>query len=269
MLKIITACIPDNAQQSNVQQSGGVFVSRSTVQSIQPCCYHAVPGCQSTSTPQVTSPISASVPQMTRSVSASVSILGTQITPCLRVSSLQPYPQGSKSLQPFPEANNSSIKSTSLWNIGHSVGKRKGGFKSSSKSKRKKIPTWTHTFVCLSRTDDDMIPDADYRAELQIAGLGEQHITFLACADMHDIFSELSYQFPRLVECGGFELLRASDGGGKQLNVIASPESGYTASYLRAVVHHAKIFIRPLQKNLSLEPIKDGVSKTNVVINVI
>ena len=52
--------------------------------------------------------------------------------------------------------------------------------------------------------------------------------------------------------------------GGKQLDIIASPESGYTVSYLRAVVHHAKIYIRPMQKNLSLEPIKEPVSGDSI-----
>ena len=47
--------------------------------------------------------------------------------------------------------------------------------------------------------------------------------------------------------------------GGKQLDIVASPESGYTVSYLRAVVHHAKIYIRPMQKDLSLEPINEPV----------
>ena len=30
-------------------------------------------------------------------------------------------------------------------------------------------------------------------------------------------------------------------------------------SYLRAVVHHAKIYIRPMQRNLSLDAVKEEV----------
>ena len=33
------------------------------------------------------------------------------------------------------------------------------------------------------------------------------------------------------------------------LDVIASPESGYTVSYPKAVVHHAKIYFRPLEQD--------------------
>ena len=68
-----------------------------------------------------------------------------------------------------------------------------------------------------------------------------------------EIYSELTFHFPKLVEAGGFELLRVSEGGGKVLQEIASPKNGYTVPYLRGVVHHAVIYIRPMQKNLSLE----------------
>ena len=40
-----------------------------------------------------------------------------------------------------------------------------------NKLKKKKIPTWSHTFVCLSCTSQDTIPDSQERAQLQIAGL--------------------------------------------------------------------------------------------------
>lgn len=148
-----------------------------------------------------------------------------------------------------------------FWNIGISRKRKTSRF---VPSKKKKIATWTHTFVCLSHTSDDTVPDSDYRAELQMAGLGEKRIVLLVCGDVHDIYLELSSQFPQLAECGGFELLRVPEGGGKQLDVIASPENGYTTSYLKAVVHHAKIYIRPLQKDLSLEPIKEEVRTINI-----
>ena len=146
---------------------------------------------------------------------------------------------------------------THFWNIGSR--KRKLDSKFSPK-KKKRIATWTHTFVCLSCTEDDMIPDSDYRTDLQLAGLGEQRVSLPGFADVHDNFSEISY-LPQLLEWGAFELLRLPEGGGKHLDVIASPEKGYTTSYLRAVVHHANIYIRPLQKSLSLEPIKEEVSR--------
>ena len=94
---------------------------------------------------------------------------------------------------------------------------------------------------------------------MQIAGLGEKRISLSADADAYEIYQELSYHFPKLCDAGGFELMRIPEGGGKQLDVIAAPDCGYSVQYLKAVVHHAKIFIRPLQKDLSLDPMKQQV----------
>ena len=132
------------------------------------------------------------------------------------------------------------------------VGGRKAGYK-------KKLPTWSHTYVCLAATNQDSLPDGEERASLQIAGLGEKKISLSADADASEIYQDLSYHFPKLCDSGGFELLRIPEGGGKQLDVIAAPSCGYSVSYLKAVVHHAKIFIRPLQKDLSLDPVKEQV----------
>ena len=41
---------------------------------------------------------------------------------------------------------------------------------------------------------------------------------------------------------------------------IASPKNGYTVPYLRAVVHHAVVYIRPMQKDLSLDQEDTAVS---------
>lgn len=87
-------------------------------------------------------------------------------------------------------------------------------------------------------------------------GLGEKRISLSAYGDAQDMYHELTFQFPKVCNAGGFELLRVPEGG-KQLDVLASPANGYTVSYLIALVHHAKIFVRPLQKDLSLDALKD------------
>ena len=49
------------------------------------------------------------------------------------------------------------------------------------------------------------------------------------------------------MEGGGYELLRTVP------NVIPPPQGGYTVEYLKNIVSQAKVYIRPLQKNLSLD----------------
>ena len=135
--------------------------------------------------------------------------------------------------------------------VGSSIGKKRKLHGGKKAGLRKKLPTWSHLFVCLAHSNQDTLPDGEERALLQIAALGEKKISFCAFADAQDIYHELLFQFPKLSEAGGFELLRSPEGGGKQLDVIAAPESGYTVAYLRA---------RPMQRELCLDPVKEEVS---------
>ena len=151
----------------------------------------------------------------------------------------QPSTSGGMLQRPFLLAN---VRKRSGRGMGHS----KGG------NKRKRLPTWSHTFVCLSNKDKQTVPDSSEQAALLLAGLGEKKVTFDEFCNHQEKNSELEFGFPKLVDSGGFELLRIQEGG-KTLHSIETPKNGFTVPFLRAVVHHAVIYIRPLQKNLSTE----------------
>lgn len=154
-----------------------------------------------------------------------------------------------------------NLSSIFKWNPSNSVGqKRKGTRGPGSQKKRKSLPIWTHSFVCLCSTQANTPPDSQERARLQIAGLGEKKISLNIYADAHDVYDELMFQFPKLSDGGGFELLRINDrGGAKMLEVINAPDAGYNVLFLKAVVQQAKIYVRPLQKDLSCSPSKEEV----------
>ena len=115
--------------------------------------------------------------------------------------------------------------------------------------------------MCLSKTKANTPPDAYERAQLQIAGLGEKKISLNIYADACELYHELMSQFPKLSDGGGFELLRINDrGAAKTLEVINAPDAGYDVMFLKADIHQAKIYIRPLQKDLSCSPTKGEVS---------
>lgn len=135
---------------------------------------------------------------------------------------------------------------------------------STCSSKKKKIKTWTHTFVCLSKTDHDEIPNANERATLKLAGLGEKRLTVHANATALELQGDLLREFPKLEHGGGHEMLRATDGGGKDLIPIVMPSYGYTVEYLQAIVKSGKIYIRPIQRNLDDTP-KDEVHTSSCV----
>lgn len=96
------------------------------------------------------------------------------------------------------------------------------------------------------------------KAKLNLAGLGDKKISIFLHGDAEEI------DYPKLAEGGGCELLRCSDKGGRELVVIDMPAAGYTPQYLQSVVSSAKIYIRPLQKNLDLtysEDVSSSIEK--------
>lgn len=153
-------------------------------------------------------------------------------------SSPGPRPRG----DPFAERNR-------LFNFG----KRKPP-KDHTRSKKKKLSLWTHDFVCLSSTAYEKPPTSFQAGELMQAGLGKKSVSVLSFADSSELHDEIMSTFPALVDGGGYELLRAGEAGSRNsLVVIPQPPEGYTVDYLREVVRQAKVYIRPLQKDLPME----------------
>lgn len=123
------------------------------------------------------------------------------------------------------------------------------------KSKRKKVNMWTHDFICLAKTGTAKPPSSLETGELLRAGLGKKHLSFFESGTSGEVHEEILQAFPQLSEGGGYELLRVGDTGGQrsQLRVIPPPSQGYTVGYLKEVLRQAKVYVRPLQKDLSLQ----------------
>ena len=130
------------------------------------------------------------------------------------------------------------------------------------KAKRpRRMETWKRCFVCLCSVGQDYVPGAVEKAELQNSGLGTKQITFFERGSSWELHEELIQAFPKLENAGGYELMRTEEGNSKDLFVIPQPVEGYTASYLKTIVQHAKIYIRPLQQDLPLDtpsPLSDS-----------
>ena len=87
--------------------------------------------------------------------------------------------------------------------------------------------------------------------------------------------NELEAAFPKLVGCGGFELLRSNILDKIELELIPPPATGYTAWSLEneSMLRQAMCYIRPIQRNLDLTPVASVVVNTlyivsNVLISV-
>ena len=85
-------------------------------------------------------------------------------------------------------------------------------------------------------------------------GLGKKNVSCLEDGSADELDMELLTTFPKLEDVGGYELLRIADKG-RSLEVNSLPPDGYTASYLKEVVRQAKVYIRPIQRNLATEQV--------------
>ena len=81
--------------------------------------------------------------------------------------------------------------------------------------------------------------------------------------DSDDVNYYILEAFPKLKGAGGYELLRASSS--RRLELIPTPPDGYTAAYLKDVAQQAKIYIRPIQRNLPMETAAAGEVSTYVM----
>lgn len=69
--------------------------------------------------------------------------------------------------------------------------------------------------MCLAKRESSSVPDSQERAALILSGLGEKKIQLDEYSEWPEIYEELMFQYPKLKESGGFELLRVGEGGGK------------------------------------------------------
>ena len=115
--------------------------------------------------------------------------------------------------------------------------------------------SWTHQFVCLANVGCQNIPNRSEKRVLKDAGLGDFRVVFSNKRGGHAHIKEtLESVFPKTKEACRFEILRSS-GSSRSLERIQVPPTGYTVSYSKETLGQAIAYIRPLQKDLSLEPL--------------
>ena len=132
----------------------------------------------------------------------------------------------------------------------------------SSLPKSKRNATCTLKFVCLAAKEEADRPPMSVkeRTALANAGLGDASITF--GYNKSSVYNGIIQRFPQLSEVGGFDLLlfQRGNGEGAGFHRILPP---HTPQRLKELCGQAKIFIRPLQKDIELDD-KGGEDKEDV-----
>ena len=117
---------------------------------------------------------------------------------------------------------------------------------------------WTHKFMCLANPQQNCTPSRLEKSKSQKAGLGRKRIIFNRKDNPVQVKLKLEESYPKLVEGGGFEILR-SGASQNTLEVIEPPPSGYSISFLRdhSGLGQAIAYIRPLQLDLDILPLPE------------
>ena len=118
------------------------------------------------------------------------------------------------------------------------------------KGKGKKESACTFKFVCLSSKAASTPPSSvKERTYLSNMGLGDSCITFNSQEHVYDYILE---KYLQLSKAGRFELLLFQRGGGEDggFHVIHPP---HVAGRVKQLAGQAKIYIRPLQKDIESE----------------
>ena len=127
------------------------------------------------------------------------------------------------------------------------------------KVKLDRKPAWKHKFVCLAYKDQSRIPTSDIdKDELYLADLGEKEIEFCSLDAGADEFKEILLNaFPKLHHGGGYQLLKCM-ANSRRLEVLSSVV--YTSpGALKQRVGTSRTYIRPIQRDLDLEPCEEVV----------
>ena len=135
-----------------------------------------------------------------------------------------------------------------------SVFGRRGNAK---KSKKVKLSMWEHELICLANCGEVTPPTPMEKADLIRADLGPRKLSLFEFGDSSQFHDDVLVAFPKLADGGGYELLRTKQNNNKELCVIPPPSGGYNAEYLKSIVGQAKVYIRPIQKDLSTTPLND------------
>jgi len=128
--------------------------------------------------------------------------------------------------------------------------------------------TWTRSFVCLAKKDSRSAPSSSERIALSAAELGEKNIVFHKCGNSTHVHEKITEAFPALASAGGYEILRIADDKSKNLMEIPMSGSGYSVSYLKGTLGQAKAYIRPIQKDLSLEE-SNSIKEESPLVNCV
>ena len=87
-------------------------------------------------------------------------------------------------------------------------------------------------------------------------GLGLSQAEFRSDGDAKQVHDVIMGMFPVLLSVGGYSLLHLAENSHSMVE-IEGPDGGITVPFLKDILHQAKLYVLPLQRDISEEDTKD------------
>ena len=114
---------------------------------------------------------------------------------------------------------------------------------------------WKKECICLRDSQEDWKPGSEEKIELARMGLGLKSLKFESDGNAQHVHDVIMQQFPVLETSGGYTLLRLAENSHTMVE-IEGTDSGTSVHFLKDILNQAKLYIRPLQKDITQEDVK-------------
>ena len=94
--------------------------------------------------------------------------------------------------------------------------------------------------------------------------LGLKKLTFDGDGDAQHIHDTITTAYPVLIACGGYTLMRLAENS-QELVSIDSPDGGMTIPFLKDIPRQAKLYVRPLQMDITVKEAKKLCTMSEMV----
>ena len=217
--------------------------------------------------------VAISEPSLTRNDSRSETTASTSSSFCSGVGHLTPYEEHRRLFGYRPSV--SGVLGSSGGRKRKLIGKGPGAV--SVRKRSKPLQIWKKEVACLRFTDMLRVPDTKERMLMAKMGLGPTELSFDIEGNEKYLHTKLLKEFPALKDAGGYSLLRPNTNS-HDLLIIEAPKGkavcsvstrsallytacffylcevgGMNIKYLKDILRTAKMYVRPLQRNIEME----------------
>lgn len=126
-------------------------------------------------------------------------------------------------------------------------------------SKKARIIYWKKNSLCLANSRQTIKPTPHEKITLAKMGLTARVLVFEAEGSAHHVHSVILKEYPMLEICGGYTLLRLAENSYNLVEIEEPMDGVITVEYLKEILKNAILYIRPLQRNIIYEDVKQYI----------